>query len=898
VFSSFLGAALLIGSGAAPTCVHPMDARSFIPMAAWSFNRCPVDGNQLSDGSGQVFDNHRPDHLSKNGLQCASSIQRQGKFGDAVWHQANTQAGVSLNQVPLDSTFTLSAWVYPSTERGKLVILAGGDSAGYELAYDTVPNSSLNAFRFRYGASSITSRSVPLGTWRHVAAVAEVDSAACPGAGQVRLRIYVDGGWGTTDTVCATASDMPYQVTVGGGPRSGRIDEVTLYKAAFDGEQVADLYGRPKDVYLGADTSAHPELWDGSGCHFPKYSSDQPNLLIYDFYLGRLSDGPNKCDVLNRSGYDILTGEPKNVDVSCTAFEMFAAAVARPQRAYGYAFLRGPDDLRKGSLSNRDFGRSQATTLIEQRERYIHIAFGKTLFADIESAVLGGSISTAGWKTGCASNPGDCTGNIEVLSGFFDQVTEQGFIPGVYTTQDVWNQAFGSQLPTRDFVVWLTGWNTTSDGSGMPGGAGLDTPSLREMERQTLGSRGGVLWQYSINPADYDATRQDPTVRFVPRSASAVDTVLTIDSSGSMSSTDPNRNRVAAGQTYITSAPGNDYIGVVDFDSNAELPAPLQVVDGNRDALNSAVASIDQAGGTNIGAGLGLACTALTGTGTPNSVRAAILLTDGEGAFSGEDECFRSRGWPVYTFGFGDLSEGAKNLLQRIADNTNGEFLFTTPVRTLCEFQRVRSKISGEPPEPCRLYHINPFQTIPVLAAVPAGQARVTFSTAWGGSDVIATLVTPSGRLIDRSTIEPGLDHLKGRTFEVYAIANPEGGNWEVRLYGADIPLGGEEVTFVSTTVPSAGEATDIPGLIRELNAACLRGDVAPDGVCRSLAAKLEAAKRALDREQTRAALNELRALLNELDAQRGRHVSQTVYQRMKAGLEVIIGRLERTLRQ
>jgi hypothetical protein len=52
----------------------------------------------------------------------------------------------------------------------------------------------------------------------------------------------------------------------------------------------------------------------------------------------------------------------------------------------------------------------------------------------------------------------------------------------------------------------------------MPDDRNLDVASLQEFEQNVLGGMQGVLWQYSIDyPADFDATRQDPTDRFLPR---------------------------------------------------------------------------------------------------------------------------------------------------------------------------------------------------------------------------------------------------------------------------------------------------------------------------------------------------------------------------------------------
>ena len=92
----------------------------------------------------------------------------------------------------------------------------------------------------------------------------------------------------------------------------------------------------------------------------------------------------------------------------------------------------------------------------------------------------------------------------------------------------------------------------------------------------------------------------------------------------------------------------NDFIGVVDFGSTAKLLAePLPLAE-NRDELNAFIDQIDSSGGANIGAGLALARHTLeANTSTNNAVRAALLLTAGEGALSGEDECLREKGWPV-----------------------------------------------------------------------------------------------------------------------------------------------------------------------------------------------------------------------------------------------------------
>jgi hypothetical protein len=187
------------------------------------------------------------------------------------------------------------------------------------------------------------------------------------------------------------------------------------------------------------------------------------------------------------------------------------------------------------------------------------------------------------------------------------------------------------------------------------------------------------------------------------------------------------------------------------------------------------------------------------------------LLTDGEGTFANQDICFKDRGWPIYTFGFGSANE---SLLRQIATNTGGEFTWLPTSDLVCEFQRVRAKIAGVEPGPCTVYHIGPLEITIFTIVVPSGQAQVTFSTSWSGSDVELSLISPSGRIINRTTIDPDVIHDLGLTYEIYTVLNPEPGEWSVSLYGVDVPLDGEDVVFGFTTIPASNQppTINIPG--------------------------------------------------------------------------------------
>ncbi|MCI0554325.1 MAG: PKD domain-containing protein, partial [Anaerolineae bacterium] len=280
---------------------------------------------------------------------------------------------------------------------------------------------------------------------------------------------------------------------------------------------------------------------------------------------------------------------------------------------------------------------------------------------------------------------------------------------------------------------------------------------------------------------------------------STVDVALIIDSSGSMTSNDPGNKRLEAARAYLTASLAGDFVGIVDFDSSVRLASPLLRLPENKTTLVNAINTINSSGGTNIGIGVQEGCKALINSASENTIKAAILLTDGQGAFAGQDVCFGDRGWPIYTFGFGSANDA---LLQQIASNTGGEFARLPTSNLVCEFQRVRSKIAGVEPGPCTVIHIGPLEIVIFIVAVASGQEQVSFSTSWTGSDVEMALTTPSGRVIDRNTVAPDVIHDLGSTFEIYTVLNPELGDWEVSLFGADVPPGGEDVVLGTTTVP------------------------------------------------------------------------------------------------
>jgi len=283
-----------------------------------------------------------------------------------------------------------------------------------------------------------------------------------------------------------------------------------------------------------------------------------------------------------------------------------------------------------------------------------------------------------------------------------------------------------------------------------------------------------------------------------------VDVALIIDSSGSMSSNDPHNDRKGAARVYVTGASADgDQVAVVDFDSNVTLASPLRMLPDERTQILDAIDTIDSSGNTDIAGGIEMACNELKQNGRPSYAKGAILLTDGHhnvGPYNDPQECFAQEGWPIYTFALGSADD---DLLQRIADETGGQFKRLPTTDLICEFQRVRSLVAGETPQPCHSQHVNPGETTQYLATIPAGQAQATFSANWPGSSIRVSLIPPSGPpLIECDAPPPGVSCDAGDTFVVYRVQNPEPGDWTIELFGQDLPPAGEDAVIAVTSIP------------------------------------------------------------------------------------------------
>lgn len=152
-----------------------------------------------------------------------------------------------------------------------------------------------------------------------------------------------------------------------------------------------------------------------------------------------------------------------------------------------------------------------------------------------------------------------------------------------------------------------------------------------------------------------------------------LDVIFVIDSSGSMSWNDPDRQRVQVAKDFVRRLGEGDRAAVVDFDSGAIVRSGLT---DDVATLDAALDGIDDVGGTNIGAGVSAA---LDLFGEPEidpeqrTLRTIILLTDGQGSYNSSlTTLAQQREVRIYPVGLG--SDVSESLLSGIAEQTGGMY--------------------------------------------------------------------------------------------------------------------------------------------------------------------------------------------------------------------------------
>ncbi len=252
------------------------------------------------------------------------------------------------------------------------------------------------------------------------------------------------------------------------------------------------------------------------------------------------------------------------------------------------------------------------------------------------------------------------------------------------------------------------------------------------------------------------------------------DVILIIDSSLSMHSNDPYRNRHRAAKAFVDIARTDKRIrniGIISFNNKAKIVANLTPVRNSR-RLHEAIDSIDASGQTDIGAALDAGLELLDFATSKRT--AVVLLTDGKNessVYKDQHLLFNKKNIPIYCVGLSDQAD--TKLLKRIADDTNASFFkASTDNDLLGIYQRIATVISR------REVIFNktiPYNKNRVSIPVDNSIKDISFMLNAGIDEVILKLISPTGNTIE---VKPTKDN----NFAEIRLTKPEAGLWTAVL--------------------------------------------------------------------------------------------------------------------
>ena len=188
--------------------------------------------------------------------------------------------------------------------------------------------------------------------------------------------------------------------------------------------------------------------------------------------------------------------------------------------------------------------------------------------------------------------------------------------------------------------------------------------------------------------------RPQATIR-IPKGQTSV--MLAVDVSGSMAATDVQPTRIdaaiAAGRTLIDKLPGNAQVGLVIFNAQAQVIAPLT---SDKGTVKDALGTLSPGGGTAIGDAIAASVAQLASIVDPNGPKSqnyarVILLTDGSSNTGVDNMTAAAQAArahiPVDTIGVGSRNQTVmvqgiavdgvdEPALQQISSATGGKYYF------------------------------------------------------------------------------------------------------------------------------------------------------------------------------------------------------------------------------
>jgi hypothetical protein len=158
-----------------------------------------------------------------------------------------------------------------------------------------------------------------------------------------------------------------------------------------------------------------------------------------------------------------------------------------------------------------------------------------------------------------------------------------------------------------------------------------------------------------------------------------VDLMLVLDNSGSLSSTDPTKERFSAVRQLFSTldANANVNIGLVRFDETADLKVSLQSASSSRSAIEQWMQSANPGGGTDIASGIRKATEEFIAKGRNGSSKIILVFTDGQDTSSDAEiaaQAAVSQGQVVHIVGLLSQDPTGQSKAQSIVQHGQGQF--------------------------------------------------------------------------------------------------------------------------------------------------------------------------------------------------------------------------------
>jgi PKD repeat protein len=93
-------------------------------------------------------------------------------------------------------------------------------------------------------------------------------------------------------------------------------------------------------------------------------------------------------------------------------------------------------------------------------------------------------------------------------------------------------------------------------------------------------------------------------------------------------------------------------------------------------------------------------------------------------------------------------------------------------------------------------------QTVTRPFTVSPSLSEVAVQSGWTSGDIRISLISPSGRVVDRTTVAPDVLNPGSVNGLTLVVKKPEAGQWMIQIIGVSVPASGEEVAFSVNQIP------------------------------------------------------------------------------------------------